>query len=63
MQSELEIKEHEVNESGLMKLATETAESLSYLHFAVSVPVIHRDVKLVNILLDVNYVAKFVDPI
>ncbi|KAI3676277.1 hypothetical protein L1987_85882 [Smallanthus sonchifolius] len=44
-----------------LRVAAEAAGTFSYLHSATSTPVIHRDVKSANILLDDNYTTKIAD--
>ncbi|XP_041001735.1 LRR receptor-like serine/threonine-protein kinase IOS1 [Juglans microcarpa x Juglans regia] len=44
-----------------LRIATETAQGLEYLHCGCKPPIVHRDVKTTNILLNENMQAKLAD--
>ncbi|KAM7514805.1 hypothetical protein LguiA_004388 [Lonicera macranthoides] len=44
-----------------LKIAAESARAIAYLHYSISKPIIHRDIKSTNILLDDNYTTKVSD--
>ncbi|XP_041009465.1 receptor-like protein kinase 5 [Juglans microcarpa x Juglans regia] len=44
-----------------LHIAVGVAQGLSYMHHGYSLPIVHRDVKSSNILLDLNFNAKIAD--
>ncbi|XP_043713258.1 non-functional pseudokinase ZED1-like [Telopea speciosissima] len=50
-----------LNWENRLRIATEVADAITYLHMAGSRPIIHRDIKPSNIFLDQHCVAKLSD--
>jgi serine/threonine protein kinase len=44
-----------------LQIAVGAAQGLSYMHHDCSQPIVHRDVKSINILLDSEFNAKIAD--
>ncbi|XP_022154451.1 probable LRR receptor-like serine/threonine-protein kinase At1g05700 isoform X2 [Momordica charantia] len=52
---------HILNWKERLRIAQDAAQGLEHLHFGCKPPIIHRDVKSTNILLDGNFHAKLAD--
>lgn len=54
-------KERPISMEVRLRIAQESAEALAYMHLSMNRPIVHGDVKSLNILLDENYMAKVTD--
>lgn len=54
----IKVKETPISWRKRIDIAIDTADGINFLHNSKATPLIHRDIKSANILLDDNFVAK-----